>query len=408
MTSVKPSQFLHSQKGSINASRVGRGRRWTSPLVPTLPFQARSFILRARRVTSGPPEPRCPPFANRARSGASLVRRVVCPPTSDVEPDDYVCVDPPRRASIPAALGAHGTVSLKISGRDKSDTHPKVCVTISDDEERSSSAFGAALGPARPPAHPNRTSGDPPLSGRVDRESLSSPPPESFVAAPCSLDTPSPGLSSKDTVTCPCCPAKFLGIDAKSRLRSHVELHFRSSATTAPRTPRTLLHAAVCAHEPQGSGRYSDDYSYRLPSRADRASSLSFVSVHRQHDVRPLHEDFGQQLELFARSCRSLVGIFPAVEILMRGLKVFPSLPSNIMRRILRSFYDEDVTDRALFEKNLLPVYHPGTTSSTSAVPTEASHVPTLGSVLMPDPPDTHEWGDMINLWHVDDFRSLP
>lgn len=91
----------------------------------------------------------------------------------------------------------------------------------------------------------------------------------------------------------------------------------------------------------------------------------------------------------------------------MRGLKVFLDLPSCVMRRVLRSFYDEDITDHALFEKNLLPVYHPGTPPLASAVPLEAPPVSTPGTVGMPSLPDNLGWEGMIDLSYVDTLDPL-
>lgn len=45
-------------------------------------------------------------------------------------------------------------------------------------------------------------------------------------------------------------------------------------------------------------------------------------------------------------------------------------LPSNIMRRVLRSFYDEDLTDHSLFEQNMLPVRRPKPASTVPTRPT--------------------------------------
>lgn len=73
-------------------------------------------------------------------------------------------------------------------------------------------------------------------------------------------------------------------------------------------------------------------------------------------DARVPEEDWGQQLEMFTRSCRALAGSVPVVEIFMRGLKAFPDLPSSVMRRLLRAFYNDLITENDLFEENLLPV----------------------------------------------------
>lgn len=344
------------------------------PIKKARPSHASSRCTPSEAMMHPPPRP---PRTSRARPGASLIRRVVDRPLSDVEPDDYFCVGPTRRATIPAALGAPSDV----------------CITVSDDEERSSSVLGTTPVPSRSPALPNRMPDDPLSSGGLDDESPSSPPPLPSVSAPRRLDVPRSGVSSKGNVVCPCCPARFLGIDARMRLKSHIELHFSSSAATAPCTPG-LSFASL--HAPSTLRRRAGEQpTPRIVFRPELIEPLQFPTYIStvSDDARPLDEEFGEQLELVARFCRALVGTIPAAEILMRGMRIFPGFPSNIMRRVLRSFYDEDGTDRVLFVKNQLPIYLPGTTVLAT-------------STVEPDAPDIHRWGDMIDLRHVDEFRQ--
>lgn len=70
-----------------------------------------------------------------------------------------------------------------------------------------------------------------------------------------------------------------------------------------------------------------------------------------------LEGDWGMQLEVYARSCRSLVHSEYPVEIFMKGLKMYPDLPGSVLRRIIRSCYEEkDVGDPSFFEQNVLPI----------------------------------------------------
>lgn len=326
------------------------------------------------------------------RPRASLVRRVVCRSASDVEPDDYVCVDPPRRAAIPAALGTPGPVPRKVPA-DEKGVPPGTCITLSDDEEES--VFSTLSGLRFPELSPACASWEPASlpSPRCEPPSVvssaahtpASPVLKAPAAASVGSDAPHAKPPSKDVVSCHFCPTKFSGIDARTRLRRHAEGHFQPSAPSAPRIFGTFAPQLPLI---EGRGRpievrISPPVAF-LPVPITPARFLTHLAS-VCGEVHPTEEDWGQQLELFARSCRTLVGLIPAVEIFMRGLRVFPDLPSSVMRRVLRSFYDEDVTELSLFERNMLPVRPAGSTSGASAHASLAG--PQLSSLPVIAPP---------------------
>lgn len=256
--------------------------------------------------------------------GASLIRRVVCYSPSDVEPDDDLGEDRPtfHGPAVPPALGAPRSVSLKIPGMNGSGPPPDSYVTISDNEEHSFPVLTTRrLSRWSPgPTFKNHPLGLP-LNDKPPPEKLGhitpvSPTQESASAAP---SCPDLGPPAKDSVVC--------------------HLHFQASTPSKPRIigPFSARPRVATDHERQVGARINALITFRPEPIEPHHFATYFSSV--CDDVRPPEENWGRQLELFARSCRSLIGFMPAVKIFMRGLKVFPDLPSSIMRRVLRSFY---------------------------------------------------------------------
>lgn len=322
---------------------------------------------------------------------------------SDMVPDDFVCVDPvSRRPALPVALGAPKPDSLV----DQSSR-----VVISDEEECAFSTLSGhlfselspAFAPEEPPSLlPPRC--EPPPGVSFAANTPASPVSRATVTASVGSDASHVRPPLRDTILCHLCPTTFSGVDAKTRLRRHTEGHFQPSTPAAPRILGTFASRppVIAKRGRRIEARISSPVVFRPvliePSRFP--SQLASVCG----DAHP-PEDWGQQLELFSRSCRAHLSLVPAVEIFMRGLKVFHDLPSSVMRRVLRSFYDEDVTEHSLFKRNMLPVRHrnPASEASSraafvgpglSSLPFTAPSRPPTSIVNDTDLPRTPGWED--------------
>lgn len=182
---------------------------------------------------------------------ASRVCRVACHPPSDVEPDDYVCVDPPRRFAIPVALGAPRPDRSEAQGACRSGSFPLPCVIVSDEDEPSSSE---PSGPRSPDPLPDSASRDllskwPLLEGSSDTSTavtVSVP----VTVVPWGAPPSVVGPPSKDTIACHICPAKFAGTDAKIRIRHHIESHFQRP------TPSTPCHVGSSSSQPSATAHH--------------------------------------------------------------------------------------------------------------------------------------------------------
>lgn len=119
-------------------------------------------------------------------------------------------------------------------------------------------------------------------------------------------------------VECPHCRSKFFSLRAKRLLRRH-------------------LATNVCLRLPIQS-----------PSPTHHSTTEIEIADQPERELTtlasPLSDIYGQNIRLFNQMCRNLIPTTSPMDILLEGIRRYPNLPHWMMKELIRSFCDDEVS----------------------------------------------------------------